>query len=65
MVDLLQLIDWMEYYREQMCAFGFDELKCLARFTVIAEDLLRQVQDDYDEMRCTVWCYLKWNIRLD
>ena len=55
-VDILQLIDWMEYYREQMCAFGFDELKCLARFTVIAEDLLRLGLCWDDGFRCYVLC---------
>ena len=42
-VEMLQLIDWLEYFQEQMRVFGYDEssLKCMARFPVIAEDLLR------------------------
>ena len=37
------MIDWLEYFQEQMRVFGYDEssLKCMARFPVIAEDLLR------------------------
>ena len=40
---MLQVIDWLEYYQEQMRVFGYDEstLKSMARFPVIAEDLLR------------------------
>jgi hypothetical protein len=42
-VEMLQVIDWLEYYQEQMRVFGYDEssLKSMARFPVIAEDLLR------------------------
>ena len=42
-MEMLQVIDWLEYYQEQMRVFGYDEssLKSMARFPVIAEDLLR------------------------
>ena len=47
MVEILLLIDWLEYFNEQMLSFGYEpgrgpnQLQCMVRFTAIAEDLLR------------------------
>ena len=46
-VEILLLIDWLEYFNEQMLSFGYEpgrgpnQLQCMVRFTAIAEDLLR------------------------
>jgi hypothetical protein len=46
-VEILLLIDWLEYFNEQMLSFGYEpgrgpnQLQCMVRFTTIAEDLLR------------------------
>jgi hypothetical protein len=43
-VEIMQIIDWIEYFTVQMETFGYYEkdLKCLRKFTDISEDLLSE-----------------------